>query len=128
SYASGNVAGNVAFPVLATGTWASSGVFSSAAYQTVFTDSSASWTPGAMTGKLLNPKTSQARWFWIESNTATTLTIAGDAGATSSLGTTAGAACKIIDFHLGNGSPAIDRGSASVSGLPATDIDGEPRP
>jgi hypothetical protein len=79
-------------------------------------------------GKIVNPKTSQKRAFYVVANSATTITVWGDAGTTSQLGSVSGAPWQVIDFHLPNGSAGEDVGSTTVPGLPANDIDGDLRP
>jgi hypothetical protein len=120
-----NVDGDPLLGAGPSGTWTAAGVFNAARYQTTLTDSAAAFTPDALVGQILNPDTAQDRLrYVIEANTATTITVAGNATA---LGGT-GASYEVTDFHLQAASPASDAGSSTVTGLPAQDIDGDPRP
>ena len=126
--ASGNVDGNPLFMAGPSGTWTEDGVFDPVEYRTTFTDAGGSFAAGALVGKVLNPNTAQARLFSIVANTETTLTVEGNASPSTDIGTTNGQPYLVTDFHLQDGSPAVDRGSLAVVGLPATDIDGDLRP
>lgn len=126
--ASNNVDGDPLFATGPSGAWTSDGTYDGSAYRTTLTDTGAAFTPGALAGMILNPKTSQGRCFYVVDNTATAIVVWGDASPASTLGTTNGAAYEVLDFHLQLGSPAQGTATAFVAAVPATDYEGDPRP
>jgi hypothetical protein len=97
------------------GTWTGAPAYAAASGRTVFTDSSANWVPGALSWRLLVADTALGDGFQILilSNTATTLEVAFDQRARASVG----ASYRILDYHLGDGSAAIDRGAAAAAAV-----------
>jgi len=123
---SGNVEGDPMFvmngPAGICGAWTTPPVYSNMTVHTTLTDAGAGFTPGAMVGRLLNADTSQRQQALIVANTATTIEVVGNATG----GIAAGDAYKVIDYHLRDGSQALDRGL--VTGAPTVDFEGDPRP
>ncbi len=110
-------------PLLASGVsgnWTGDGSYSAAAGQTTLTDSSAGLTPGALANKCLNPDTSQYLHYYVVTNSATTVTVWGDA---SSMGTNT-AAYQVQDVHLKSQHGRYDNGSwvADSTNSPCIDI------
>lgn len=118
----GNIIRNPGFMSGPAGILTSTPVFDDLRRQTTFTDSSAAWSDLEMAGKFINPNMTQPLQFYIVKNTRNTITVWGDA----SVHTSAGSAYQIYDYHLADGSPAIDR--ANVSLAPPDDFDGDARP
>jgi len=121
--ASGNVDGDPLFvmdgPAAITGIWTA---VTPGVGATTLTDDSASFTPDALVGKLINADASQRHQTLITANTGTSITAIGDlTGYVES-----GDAYLVVDHHLRFNSPCIDTGT--YSGAPSADFDGEPRP
>ena len=116
-----NINSNPQFAAAPSGTWSAGAVFTVSTRKTVLTDISKSWTPGALVGQLVNPDTSQPRQYYIVTNSATALTVWGDASAGLS-----GASYQVYDYRLAAGSPCIDSGVSTVD-VP-DDLDGIRRP
>jgi hypothetical protein len=131
----GNLDTDPLFGVAVTGAWSAAGVYDPDNGRTLLADSSATWTPGALVGAFVNPKTNSTERFQylVITNTATSITVWGDASTLA----TSGAKYRINDFHeksvggrwtvLGwvndeSHSPCIDKGD------PASAFDAEPRP
>jgi hypothetical protein len=108
--------------LLSGGTWTADPIYNPSTFETTLTDGLASWTPGALTGRLVNPNTSQELHFVIVANTDTTLVVSGNATSSASNGDT----YELFDYRLQTGSPCIDAGTDN--GAPGTDFEGEPRP
>ncbi|MDD3545203.1 MAG: choice-of-anchor Q domain-containing protein, partial [Kiritimatiellae bacterium] len=91
--------------------------------QTTLFDLNASFRPGSLKGRCINPDTAKTlyRHAEIADNTATSITVWGKAEWAS-----AGNGYRIYDFRLRQGSPAIN--AALATDAPATDLDGNPRP
>ena len=104
------------------GVWTAVGTFNAATRQTTLTISSAKWTPNAYAGLTVNPDIRQSLQYYIVTNTATSVTVWGDAVAA---GAAVGALFQIYDYRLQAFSPCIDAGTAD--GAPATDLAGAPR-
>lgn len=104
------------------GTLTSAPVFNELRRQTTLINSQANWTINEFTGKFINPNTTQPLQYYIVENTKDTITIWGDASARAASGST----YQIFDYHLSDGSSAID--AANVSLAPSDDFDGDPRP
>ena len=100
-----------------TGTWSSVGSFSpdplTGRGTTVLTATGLPFSPGALAGRLLNPKTSQKRQAYILNNTANALIVAGDMAG--GYGVVAGDSFKVIDYQLSSGSAATDAGNLADS-------------
>jgi hypothetical protein len=104
------------------GTWTQAPAYDPSSFETTFTDDLASWTEGALTGRLVNPNTLQERHFLIVTNTITTLIVSGD--TTSLAGS--GDSYELFDYRLQTDSPCIDAGTDK--GGPGVDFEGDPRP
>jgi hypothetical protein len=115
------VDGNPAFLTGLGGRWSQAPSFDAIANRTTLTDSLAALIPGALVGRLINCDAGQRRQALIVANSETVIEVVGD--VTGYAGN--GDAYRLIDYHLGYGSGAIDLG-ADV-GL-FTDIEGNPRP
>ena len=103
------------------GEWSSGSIYNSSTRRTTFTASGAGFVPGALVGRLLIPDRSKPFVMFVVENTTSQLTVL------DALPTTAadGREFLVADYHLAEGSPAIDRATA---GGPALDIDGDARP
>jgi parallel beta-helix repeat protein len=104
------------------GTWTDDPAYNSSTFETTFTDDLASWTPGSLTGRLVNPNTLQDLHFVIVTNTNSTVVISGDATPLAG----SGDIYELFDYHLQTGSPCIDEGTDE--GGPGIDFEGDPRP
>ena len=124
--ATGNVAGDPGFaadgPAEITGIWSQVPVYVSTTGRTVLTDSDAEFPTGGLVAWLINADTSQRMHAPVMANTATMIEVAGDVTDYA----TTGDSYKLIDFHLQNGSAALDCGTAVDA--PATDFEGDTRP
>lgn len=112
----GSIVADPQFSAPLTGTWTAPASHDDAAHLSVFTDAAANWTPGGLAGRLVIFDPPQRRAFLIADNTATTLTVWGD--ATDFGG--AGGSYSIWDYHLQATSPCINRGSRAAA-VPFTD-------
>ena len=103
--------------------WTAAPGYDAATGRTVFTDSSAHWTPGALAWRLLVADVAQGERYQllIVHNTETTIEVAFD----QHLLATSGAPYRVLDYHLQDGSAAIDRGADADAAL--RDEDGEVR-
>ncbi len=108
---------------VSTGQWSAEPTYDEAAYQTTLVHASASWQPDALAGLTINPDTSQPRQFVIASNSATTITVWGDASQLVAIGDT----YEIHDYRLSADSPCIDVGSNDDWMWDGVDMDGHPR-
>jgi hypothetical protein len=125
----GNIDGDPSFVGGPSGTWTADGMYDPSTYQVTLTDSTANWTPNTLAGKMVNADTGQPLHSVIVANTAATITVWADwatidGGAAAIV---AGMAYQVFDYHLSAGSPCVDAGTNDAPGLPATDLDGEPR-
>jgi hypothetical protein len=122
----GNIDSNPLFVGGPGGTWTSQPTYNASTRQMTLTNSTGSLIPGSLTGKFINPKTSQFLQSIIVSNTATTVTVWGDF---SGQGITSGTPYQISDYHLQLFSPVIDSGNnGSILATGVTiDLDGNPR-
>jgi hypothetical protein len=115
----------------ASGTWTSAGLYDPNTGRMVLTDSSASWTGGSLTGKLINPDVAGPAgiMLYITGNTDQTVTVLADANAVrkGASWVAAGARYQLYDFHLSFSSPCIDAGDPNGQYAGRTDIDGQPR-
>jgi hypothetical protein len=110
-----------------TGTWAAVGSFAANPLTgrgtTLLTVSGTPFVPGALAGRLLNPKTSQKRQAYILDNTANTITAAGDLAG--SYGVLVGDSFKVMDYQLTPTSAAID--AANLTTATPQDFNGTTR-
>lgn len=129
----GNLNTNPLFAVVVTGQWTAAAAFSTNIGQTCLENTNAAWSPGALAGQYLNPNTTQWRMFVVVTNTATNVTVWGDAPAIA----TNGAAYQICDFHeqsrVGRWTPMgwvtdVQHSPCIDAGDPAAAFDKEPRP
>jgi len=120
--ASGNVDGLPQFVVGLSGTWTAAPTYDNGKNRTTLTNATASLTPGSLIGRLLNANILEQHQTVIIGNTATTIQVAGNSTAYVK----SGDAYRVIDYHLQNGSAALDR--ATTAGAPAIDFDGQSRP
>jgi len=122
--AEGNFAGDPRFVMDGaagiSGTWTAAATYSAATDLTTFIDGSATFSPHALAGRRINV-TARTFEFPIVDNTTTTVLIQGDRARVG-----AGNPYRIIDYHLGRNSEALDGGEAGNA--PVVDIEGEPRP
>jgi len=95
--------------------------YDAATWQTVLTDNTATWTPGALANRLVRPTAADSRWLLIVDNTATAIRVWGN--MTGWVGATA--LYLLQDLRLGAGSACIDVGDDDAA--PITDLDGNPR-
>ena len=105
-------------------TWTHDAVYDSETFQSTLTDITAAvyWEPGQMTGKFLNPDTTQPLQFYIVDNTDTTITVWGDVSEIAQ----ARDYYEIYDYHLLQGSPCIDSGDSTID-AGDYDLDGNSR-
>ncbi len=112
----GNIDADPQFYFASNGVWSAAAQYDATRGQTLLTDALAKWIPGAFVGGTVNPNTAlQFLHFSIATNTASTLTVWGDATAGGE-----GQPYRLHDWHLGAGSPCIDAGD------PASDWSQEP--
>ncbi|MCZ6697483.1 MAG: hypothetical protein O7D94_00965, partial [Planctomycetota bacterium] len=105
-----------------TGTWTAAGAFDADTGRTAFIDASASFPPGALVGRFLNPDTTQPLQSLIVANSANSIVVRGNFAA---LGP-AGVAYKINDYRLMQGlSPCIDAADNMVVPADTADLDGD---
>lgn len=121
--ASDNRNGDPLFLMGASGTWTAAAVFDSTRKRSTLTDSTASFTPGTLKGKTLRVESSSPMEFLITDNTTTQIEINFNL---SGSGIGDGSPYLFVDYHLTNGSSALDR--AQLSSVPSEDFEGDPRP
>jgi hypothetical protein len=102
-----------------TGTWSGVPAYDRNSGMTVLQGSG--WTAKALVGSVVKPNSGSPSQFYIVDNTATTLTVLGD--ATSG---TSGMGYVIYNYHLVNGSPCANSGRST--GVPLVDLDLVTRP
>lgn len=120
------------FPLVASGAWTLAPSYDAAANLTVYTDAGASFEPGALVGRVMNPDTAQQRRQYIAANTATTISVHGnftpEPGAPANLLVDANDAYAIFDVRPVAGSPVIDAGNnAALPRSVIVDLDGQAR-
>jgi len=120
--ASNNFSGSPMYAMGATGTWTSDPAYDLATNRTTLTDSAASFVAGSLVGRLVNPATSTWVQALIVANTDTTLVVVGDFSSVVSVGDP----YQVLDYHLADGSSALDK--ADEASAPSQDFDGDPRP
>ena len=118
----GNIIANPGFMPMEEGTWTKEPVFHDIERKTVLFNSNANWVNGELCGKFLNPDLTENLQFYIIDNTETSITVWGNLTSLCS----AGSNFRIHDYHLVNGSPAINSADNSVA--PEIDFDGDLRP
>ncbi len=99
--------------------WIAGGAYDPGTFQTLLTGGN--WIPGELVGKFVQPDVSYWQQFYIVDNDATSITVWGDASGVAQ----AGDSFQIYDYHLQEGSPAID---ASRDAGFYRDLHGAPRP
>jgi predicted outer membrane repeat protein len=105
-----------------TGTWTAAPAYSATTSRTTLTHAAATFTAGALVGRVLKADTSQSTMSVVLANTATAVEVSGDVTGFVAAGET----YRFLDYHITLGSAAID--TATSTGAPATDLDGEARP
>ncbi len=116
-----NVSGDPLFTIGPQGTWTGI-VYDYSSARTTFTDENANFEVGALVGSLINPDTNEYRQAFIVANTATTIEVLGNFTSMVS----EGEAYRVIDYHIQNGSAALDRGESTDA--PTEDMEGDTRP
>ena len=126
----GNITGDPLFATnLYSGTWKTDAVYSSNTMQTVLTDTGAAWPVNGLAGYVVNPHVgdrasgSNYRMFHIVTNSATSLTVWGDAAA---LGTNA-SSYAVNDYHLPANSSCVNKGMNQDWMTNSVDLDGRMR-
>ena len=109
-------------PSATTGTWKVTLLYNPSTNQTRLFDTSASFTTGGLVGRLINLDASQRSQVQITSNTAASIDVLNDVRGYVSVGDR----YRLVDYHLRDGSSALDRGTTVTA--PACDFEGEARP
>jgi hypothetical protein len=102
------------------GSWTAVPAYSANRLQTTFTNTLAPWVAGELVGMFIRPDASQPQRLPIVANTATTLTVWGDAASTAASGTM----YYIYDVRLATGSACIDTGDNSALPTDVGDVNG----
>lgn len=106
----------------------SSIAYASETFQSIMTDSSATWRPNKFKGAILYPNSSDNNFaYYIIGNTTNEVTVWGDITDASFAATAAGDSYEIVDYHLSRLSPAIDAGYIAGVEEGETDLDGNAR-
>jgi hypothetical protein len=103
------------------GSWSEAPAYSASSLRTTFTNALAPWVPGELVGMFVQPDTSQPRRLPIVSNTATTLTVWGDAASSAASGTM----YSLVDLRLASGSGCIDTGDTTALPVDSCDVNGD---
>ena len=114
--------GDAKFRMGPDGVWAADAVYDGVRNRTVLVAVGSSYAPGCFVGQTMNPTTSSLREAVVTSNTTTVIEVSGDMTQDVS----AGISFSLTDYHLQNGSYALDRGTTVTA--PQADMDGDPRP
>lgn len=122
SGASDNHSGDPLLDTYLEGLWTADPTYLSDENLTILTDDTAVWVPGQLRWKMIEVLTDSYRDYLIVDNTATTITVSGD--ATQWAGNND--PYRIPDYHLQNGSAAIDRANPDQGIF--WDCDMDPRP
>ncbi len=117
-----NIAGDPLFISCPSGNWTETPLYDPVQDVTILTDTTASFNPGGLEDKLLNPNTIQPLQALIAANTATTITVLGDVSQISGQNYS----YQVLDYHISNGSAGLDRAKLGYS--PVEDFDADPRP
>ncbi|HPO17279.1 MAG TPA: CARDB domain-containing protein [Candidatus Hydrogenedentes bacterium] len=106
-----------------TGTWTADATYDSGTLRSTLTDDAATFVSGALVGQFIKPSTAEnPNWQgMIIANTDKTLQLIGNYTWAST-----GDTYQIMDYHIQDGSPALDRGD--VGAAPLDDLDGDVRP
>lgn len=102
------------------GSWTAAPAYSADLLQTTFTNTLAPWVAGELVGMFIRPDTSQPRRLPILANTATTLTVWGDAASTAANGTM----YDIYDVRLAAGNACTDAGDNAALPTDSGDVNG----
>lgn len=90
---------------------------------TVLTDASAHFASNALVGRMLNPNVEQNKQILILGNDETAVALYGRVGSFVAVGDT----YRVVDYHIAQGSPCVNKGDNNAPRLPATDLDYEDR-
>ena len=118
----GNVTGDPLFAAGLSGVWSGAPQYEAATTSTLLTVKNGGLTPGALQGRLIRIDSAQPTQTLVLDNTATTVRVVGNASAWAP----AGGAWQVVDYHLRDGSAALDRGEPC--GLAPDDFEGDARP
>ncbi len=116
------ISGNPMFMDGWDGNWSVQPEYNPVTHTTTLTDLDAGFTDNELAGMLINPNTNQMRMSVIIANSSTTLTVLGDLRNLVNIQDP----YEIHDYHLQNGSAAIDR--AALDAIPLEDFEGDARP
>jgi parallel beta-helix repeat protein len=119
--ASHNLDGDPMFAMEPGGTWTANYVYDGSTRLTTLTDANAAFTPGSLKGTVINPDLTQRQHWYVVDNTETTVVVAGNSYVANT-----GNSYQFMDYHLQDGSMALDR--ADVASAPSADFEGNPRP
>ncbi|MCX7045267.1 MAG: choice-of-anchor D domain-containing protein [Candidatus Sumerlaeota bacterium] len=119
--ATANVGGDISFIMGASSSWTNS-TYDSGTGRTTLSDSTNPFTAGALAGKMIVGNTANRKQYYIISNTANSIEVFGDASAA----VPTASVYRLADYHLQNGSAALDRADAALA--PSTDLEGAARP
>lgn len=121
--AKSNAQGNTDFNMMPTGTWTATPVYNATTRRTKLTDATAAFAPGALRGSFVALSQDSILQALVLDNTATTLEVLEDYSAIVRSGST----YRIVSYHLGTRSAAVDRGrdtSGPADGAVVLDFDG----
>ena len=104
------------------GAWDAAASYDGGSDTTTLTDSTAAFGVDDLVGRFINVDTTQRFQVRITSNTATTITVAGDVTGIVTVGTESYA---VVDYHLNSGSAGIDAGI--FADAPGTDFENDYR-
>lgn len=124
--ATGNLTGNPEFVGGTSGIW-SGVIYNPSTNTTRLSVASPLFAAGALKGQLLRADDTESKQTVVLKNTATDAFVAGDLSSIVVAGVTA---FQVIDYHLANGSAALDGGVDTFLGVlaPPDDFEGNPRP
>ncbi len=117
-----NVDGPALFVEGQKGTWTATPTYDAGTNRTTLVDATATFTPGALEDRLINPNTGQSFLGFVATNSATSMELFGDVTGLAQTGDQ----YEFVDYHLQYGSPCIDTGSGADA--PSVDFDTEARP
>lgn len=119
----GNVDGLPSFVDTNTsGTWTDYSAFDFMNHTTTLTDTSSTLTSHTLIGRYILPNTALPDQVRVIDNTTTMILVEGNVSEIAGLGTP----WKLVDYHLGGQSAAIDTGTSATA--PSTDFDAKTRP